>query len=514
MKSGALAPAFPIPSPYPNRNMALTEPSASSSAPPSLPPVGDIVGRDATSLAAAIHAKEISCAEIMAAFLDRIATVNPQANAIVALRDRDDLMAEARLADERVASGAAVGPLHGLPIAVKDLEPVRGVRTTMGSPLFRDWIPAEDSLMVRRLRAAGAIIIGKTNTPEWGLGSHTYNPVYGPTRNAYDPARSAGGSSGGAAVALALRMVPIADGSDYGGSLRNPAGWNNVFGLRPSIGRVPSDTRDLWLPSMGVAGPMARSAPDLALLLSVQAGYDPRAPLSLAEDPAIFRGSLDRDFKGARIAWSGDFGGYLPFEPGVLETCRAALKTFEAMGCSVEEAVPEYPVDRVWEAWVKLRAWQAGGGLRALYDDPAKRARLKPEAVFEIESGARLSAWDISDASAVRSAWYHAVEAFLRRYDFFVLPTAQLFPFDVDLPWPREIAGRTMTTYHEWMKVVLPITMSGCPTVAVPAGFGAEGLPMGLQIVGRNRGELACLQMAQAWDQATGWVRRRPPGQR
>jgi amidase len=476
------------------------------------PPAGGIVARDATDLAAAIRSQELSCVEVMEAFLDRVAEVNPAANAIVALRDRDDLVGEARRADEQVAKGAALGPLHGLPIAVKDLEPVRGVRTTMGSPIFRDWVPAEDSLMVKRLRAAGAVIIGKTNTPEFGLGSHTYNPVYGATRNAYDPGRSAGGSSGGAAVAVALRMLPLADGSDYGGSLRNPAGWNNVFGLRPSIGRVPSDTRDLWLPSMGVAGPMARNAADLALLLSVQAGYDARAPLSISEDPAVFRQNLARDMKGARVAWGGDFGGYLPFAPGVLETCRDALTAFEAMGCSIEEAVPDYPVDPVWQAWRTLRAWQAGGGLRTLYDDPATRALLKPEAVYEIESGRRLSAWDVSDASAVRSAWYHAVEKFLQRYDFFVLPTAQLFPFDVDLHWPKEIAGVAMTTYHEWMKVVLPITMSGCPTVAVPAGFNAAGLPMGLQIVGRNHGELACLQMAQAYDEATRWVRRRPPG--
>jgi amidase len=476
------------------------------------PPAGDIVGMDATTLAAAVRARRLSCVEVMGAFLDRIDQVNPTANAIVARRDRDALIAEARHHDERLGRGDATGPLYGLPIAVKDLDNVKGIRTTMGSPIFRDWVPATDSLMVKRLRAAGAIIIGKTNTPEFGLGSQTYNPVYGATRNAYDPSRTAGGSSGGAAVALALDMLPVADGSDYGGSLRNPAGWNNVFGLRPSFGRVPSDTRDLWLPSMGTAGPMARTVPDLALLLSVQSGYDVRAPLSLDEDPAVFRQDLARDVKGTRIAWVGDFNGYLPFEPGVLDLCRQALTSFEAMGCIVEDALPAYPVEPVWQAWVTLRAWQAGGGLRALYDDPAKRALMKPEAVFEVESGQRLSAYDISDASAIRSAWYHAVQAFLETYDFFVLPTAQLFPFDVDLPWPREIAGRTMTTYHEWMKVVLPVTMSGCPTVAVPAGFNEAGLPMGLQIVGRNRGELACLQIAEAYDKATQWVTRHRPG--
>jgi amidase len=364
--------------------------------------------------------------------------------------------------------------------------------------------------MAERLRKAGAIFIGKTNTPEFGLGSHTYNPVYGTTRNAYDQSRSAGGSSGGAAVALALRMLPVADGSDFGGSLRNPAGWNNVFGFRTSFGRVPADGRDAWLPSMGVLGPMARNVPDLAMLLEVQAGYDDRVPLSMTED-ATFQERLEKDFKGTRIAWSGDFNGYVPYQPGVLEVCERALKTFESMGCIVEEAQPDFPIDAVWNAWLRLRAWQSGGALLAYYYDPAKRALLKPEAIFEVESGLKLSAYDITAAAGVRSEWYQAVRRFFGSYDFFIAPTAQLFPFDADLPWPREIAGRKMQTYHEWMKGVLPITMAGCPALAVPAGFNAQGLPIGMQIVARNHGDLSCLQLAHAYDKATRWVSTRLP---
>jgi amidase len=306
-------------------------------------------------------------------------------------------------------------------------------------------------------------------------------------------------------------MLPVADGTDYGGSLRNPAGWNNVFGFRTSFGRVPADGRDAWLPSMGVAGPMARNVPDLALLLSVQAGHDARAPLSLEGDGARYRAPLEADLKGKRIAWVGDFGGYLPYEAGVLDVCKAALKTFEAIGCIVEEAQPDYPVDAVWQAFVKLRAWQTGGTLLPFYRDPTKRALMKPEAVWEVESGLKLSAYDITAASAVRSEWYHAVRRFFERYDYFVVPTAQLFPFPIELTWPREIDGTRLTTYHEWMKGVLPVTMAGSPALAVPAGFGAQGLPIGIQIVGPNHAEFACLQLAHAYDQVTNWVAKRPP---
>ena len=474
-------------------------------------PASDIVMLDAAELALAITSRRVSCVEAMAAYLDHIDAFNPKVNAIVALQGRADLIGQARVRDDQLTRGEVVGPLHGFPLAVKDLQWVAGIPSTSGSPILRDFAPTQDSLPVERMRAAGAIFIGKTNTPEFGLGSHTYNPVYGVTRGAYDQTRSAGGSSGGAAVALALRMAPLADGSDYGGSLRNPAGWNNVFGFRTSYGRVPTEARDAWLPTMGVAGPMARSVPDLALLLGVQAGYDARLPLSMAGDAGEISGRLQRDFKGARIAWGGDFNGYLPYEPGVLEVCRGALKAFESLGCIVEEAQPDYSIEAVWQAWRRLRAWQSGGELLALYNDPAKRARMKPEAVYEVENGLKLTAYDVTAASVVRTEWYQAVRRFFKTYDYFVLPTAQLFPFDADLHWPKEIAGKTMETYHEWMKVTLPITMSGCPALAAPAGFSDQGLPMGIQIVAVNHGELACLQLAHAYDGATRWTAKRLP---
>jgi len=471
----------------------------------------DIVMMDAVALAVAIRSRQVSCVEVMNAYLDHIERVNPHVNAIVALQDRATLLSQARDRDSEIPRGDPIGALHGLPLASKDLDPVKGIPMTMGSPILKNFVPSSDSAMVERLRRAGAIFIGKTNTSEFGLGSHTYNPVYGVTRNAYDQSRSAGGSSGGAAVSVALRMLPVADGSDYGGSLRNPAGWNNVFGFRTSYGLIPTDGRDAWLPSMGVVGPMARSVPDLAMLLSVQAGYDARVPLSMDTSSGQFQGPLERDFRNTRIAWVSDFNGYIPFEQGVLELCRTALKSFEAIGCTVEEAQPDFPIDAVWKAFLKLRAWQNGGALLAYYNDPEKRAQLKPEAIFEIESGLKLSAFDITAASAVRTEWYHAVRRFFEKYDYLVAPTAQLFPFDAKLDWPKEIAGRKMETYHEWMKIVLPITMAGCPALAVPAGFNAEGLPIGIQIVAPNHCERACLELAHAYDLATRWVSIQPP---
>ena len=471
----------------------------------------DLVMMDAASLASAIRSRQASCVEVMTAYLDHIERLNATVNAIVALQDRENLLSQARERDHQLARGESMGPLHGFPHAVKDLQAVNGIRTTMGSPILKDFVPSADSLMVGRLRKAGAIFIGKTNTPEFGLGSHTYNPVYGATRNAYDIARSAGGSSGGAAVSLSLRMVPVADGSDYGGSLRNPAGWNGVFGFRTSIGRIPTDARDSWLPSMGVAGPMARNVTDLAMLLSVQSGFDARSPLSLEGDGSIFQRRLEKDLKGKRIAWGGDFKGHTPCESGVLEVCRTAVRTFESLGCVVEEAIPDFDLEAVWQAVMRLRGWQQGASMLAYYNDPAKRSLLKPEAIFEVETGLRQSAYDISAASVVRTEWSEAVRRFFERYDFFVVPTAQVFPFDVKEHWPHEISGRKMQTYHEWMKATLLVSMSGCPALAAPAGFSDHGLPIGIQIIGPNRRELDCLQLAYAYETAMSATNRRLP---
>jgi amidase len=471
----------------------------------------DIVMMDALALSRAIQRKQVSCVEVMNAYLDHIDALNPKVNAIVSLQDRSDLISQATSCDTELARGEVRGWMHGLPQAVKDLTATKGIRTTLGSRILKDFVPAADAIIVERVKRAGAIIIGKTNTPEFGLGSNTYNDVFGRTLNSYDQSRTAGGSSGGAGVSVSLHMLPVADGTDHGGSLRNPAAYNNVFGFRPSFGRVPANALDGFYAIMGTPGPMARNVPDLAALLSVQAGYDPRAPLSNRQDPAQFAGPLKRDFKGTRIAWVGGFGGHLPFEPGILDLCKIALKVFESLGCTVEEAMPDYPIEPVWQNWKTLRAWQSGSALKAYYDDPAKRALMKPEAQFEVENGRKLSAYDIYDADVVRTAWYQAVRAFFERYDYFLLPSSQVFPFDAKSDWPKEINGKVMDTYHRWMEVMIPVTMASCPALNVPVGFGARGLPMGLQIVAPNHGELACLQLAHAYDEATKWVTKQPP---
>jgi amidase len=470
-----------------------------------------LVLMDAVSLSTAIHARKVSCVEVMTAYLDHIGKVNPHVNAIVALQDRASLLTQAAEKDQQLARGESMGFLHGFPHAVKDLAPVKGIRSTQGSLIFKDFVPTADSLMVDRLRKAGVIFIGKTNAPEFGLGSHTYNAVYGATRNAYDQSRSAGGSSGGAAVSLALRMLPVADGTDYGGSLRNPAGWNNVFGFRSSYGCVPNDARDQWLPTMAVAGPMARNVSDLALLLSVQAGPDSRVPFSMEAEGSRFEKRLDKKMTGKRIAWCGDFKGLIPHEREVLDVCAQSLKVYESLGCVVEEAQPDYSIEAVWNACLKIRAWQQGGNLLSYYNDPAKRQMLKPEAIYEIEAGLKLSAMDISAASAVRTEWYGALRRFFEHYDYLIMPTAQVMPFDVDLHWPEEVAGRKMQTYHEWMKGTFVITMSGCPTLAVPAGFSAGGLPIGMQVVAPLHHEAECLQLGYAYDIATRPSGRLPP---
>jgi amidase len=467
----------------------------------------DLLNLGARAIAAQIAARKISCEELMRATLARIETLNPRFNPIVALRDGEALIAEARAKD----AGPARGALHGLPFAVKELEAVAGLPLNKGSPALVGQVSTADSIMAARLREAGAILIGKTNVPEFALGSHTVNPVYGATRNAYDERLSAGGSSGGAAVALALRMVALADGSDYGGSLRNPAGWNNVYGFRPSFGRIPRAENDAWIPSMGVLGPMARDPDDLALLFSVQAGYDARAPLSLERDGSAFRGPFTAEMKGKRVAWVGDFGGAIPFDPGVMDVARGAIDTFEAMGCLVEEARPDFDVGEVWRAFKILRQWQ-NAPLLELYNDPAKRPLLPSTALYEVENGLKLSAYEVSDAATVRSRWTEAVRRFFERYDFWALPTAQCFAFPVETRWPTEIGGKAMSTYHEWMQCVVPATMCGSPTLAAPAGFDSQGRAMGVRIVSPNHGERGLLEFAAAYHRATDWPERRRPG--
>ncbi|MCV3736855.1 amidase [Rhizobium sp. TRM96647] len=462
----------------------------------------------ATELSAEIHGRKVSCRSVMEAYLARIGAINPLLNAIVSLRDEGELIAEAEAADRALAAGGSRGWLHGMPFAVKDLSEARGIRCTYGSRIYRDFIPDHDDIHVERIRAAGAIVIGKTNAPEMGLGSHTYNDVFGVTRNPYDLAKSAGGSSGGAAAALAARLVPVADGSDMMGSLRNPAAFNNVIGFRPSFGRVPSLGNELYLGQHAVNGPMGRSVADVAALLATQAGHDARDPLSLpTEDLAPGRA---RDFSGARIGWFGDHGGHLPFEPGVLEVCRSALEVLAALGAAVAEVPAGFDMDRLWWGWKTYRHFLVASAQAADHADPDRRAMMKPEMIWEIENGLALSAGEIAAASAIRSDWYRYVLALFERYDFLALPSAQVFPFDVETHWPRSIAGRAMDTYHRWMEVVIGPTMAGLPVAAMPAGFGPEGLPAGIQIIGPPRADRAVLQIAAAYEALADWTGRAP----
>lgn len=470
-----------------------------------LPPPADICRFSAVEIADGIKNGRFSVCEVVAAFLDRIEAVNPQVNAIVSLRDRAAIIAEAEAADAALAEGIAPGPLFGLPVAVKDLALTKGLRTTFGSPIFADFVPDEDGFFVERMRDAGAIIIGKTNVPEFGLGSNTYNNVFGRTLNAFDPALTAGGSSGGAAVALALNMVPLADGSDFGGSLRNPAAYNNIYGFRPSQGLVPAGpANEIFLSQMGLEGPMGRSLRDIALLLGVQAGYHPRAPLS-HDGAGSFVDRLSRPPDGGRIGWMADLGGHLPIEPGILGLCEAGLRRFETVGFRTDPLVPAFDFEALWSAFKTLRQATSGCNLKLHLDDPRRRALLKPEAVWEAEGAGRLSAPDVYAASITRSAWHGCVLKLFERYDLLALPTAQVFPFGVDLHWPKEVAGRPMDSYHRWMEVSAAASLAGCPTVNVPVGFDDLGRPMGMQLIGPPRRDLDVLRAAAAYEKTLPW---------
>ncbi|MEQ1953682.1 amidase [Mesorhizobium sp. CN2-181] len=466
-----------------------------------LPKASELCRRPATDLARMIVRRQVSVTDVVAAFLDRIDQVNGAVNAIVSLRERDDILAEARVADAVLARGAEPGALFGLPVAVKDLALTKGMCTTFGSRIFADFVPKEDDFFVERMRNAGAIIIGKTNVPEFGFGSQTYNEVFGTTRNALDQRLTSGGSSGGAAVALALHMLPVTDGSDFCGSLRNPAAFNNIFGFRPSQGRVPAGPQpEIFVAQMGVEGPMARNIDDLALLLGVQAGYDARAPLSLDDD---FPGSAGpRD--GAqpwRVAWLGDLGGHLPMEDGILHLCEAALLRAEAGPFRTEPCVPDVDFERLWQAFLVLRHSTSGAALKVHYDNPGQLGLLKPEAIWEIEGAFGLTASQIYAASTVRSDWYRAVLRLFERFDILALPTAQVFPFDAEIHWPSEIGGRGMDSYHRWMEVTAFATLAGCPAISVPVGFDARGRSMGMQLIGRPRGDAALLSAAASYEQ-------------
>lgn len=456
----------------------------------------------AADLLGKLRAGQVSAAEVMRATLDRIAQVNDRVNAIVALQDEGVLMAQARAADEK----SRHGPLHGLPMAVKELVNVAGMPSTQGSPLFRGVVPGRDDALAARLRAAGAILIGKTNVPEFGLGSHTFNPVYGATRNPYDPTRSAGGSSGGAAVALATGMLALADGSDMMGSLRNPAAWNNVYGFRPSWGRVPSEPQgDLFLHQLSTLGPMARSPEDIGLLLDVMSGSDPRQPLSVDSAP-VSPVSLGR-LEDKRIGWLGDWGGAFPMEEGILDLCRRELTIFADLGATIEEVSPPFEADRIWDSWITLRSFSVAASLRPLAE---RSDALKDSARWELERGLALTAMQVQDASVIRSDWYRRAVDLFATYDALVLPATQVWPFPVEQPYPDSIGGVAMDTYHRWMQVVTPVSLLGLPCLSIPAGFGPRGLPVGMQLFGPRGDDAQLLALGAAYHAVTQWPHKRP----
>ena len=466
----------------------------------------DLCFMSATQLAALLQARDLSAREVMAAHLTRIHQVNPKVNAIVAKLDDEKCLALAAAADERAARGKPIPPLHGLPMAFKDLQPAVGFPCTFGSQIYKDAFPEQDSVLVERLRNAGAIAIGKTNVPEFGMGSHTYNQVYGTTRNPYDLTRSAGGSSGGAGAALATGMLPLADGSDLGGSLRNPGNFNNVIGMRPSVGLIPSAPNPFPLLGFAVNGPLARTVADTAFLLSVMAGADPRDPSCYPSDPALFRGTLERDFRGARVAWCPDLGE-LPLDPRVRSVLDAQRATFESLGCLVEDAHPDLSdADSIFLTIRGFRSAAVYGPLLARYRD-----LMKPEAIGEIEGGLALRSSDVAQAMIQHGQLLERVRLFQEKYEFIVCVVNQVPPFDATLDWPKTINGVEMTHYVAWMKSAYWMTVTFRPAISVPAGFTSDGLPVGLQIVGRYRNDMSVLQLAHAFEQATGFGSRRPP---
>ncbi|MEM8498508.1 MAG: amidase [Pseudomonadota bacterium] len=457
----------------------------------------------ALRLSQAINKREVSCVEVMTAHLSLRDTLNPTYNALVSLADPERLLTQAKECDAELARGEYRGWMHGFPVAIKDLANAKGFVTSNGSPIFRDNVAQDDSIHIARMKQAGAIVTGKSNVPEFGLGSQSYNTVFGATKNAYDGKSTAGGSSGGAAAALALRLQPVADGSDFMGSLRNPAGYNNVIGFRPTPGLVPLSRS--FIEELPCNGPMARNVSDTARLLATMAGHDARSPSSLPMRAAEFEQPLGRDFNGARIGWLGDFSGYLAMEAGVIELSEKALSDFEAVGATVEHAAVDFSMPELWQIWLVFRHWLNRGRMGDLYENKELRKQLKPEAVWEAEGASDLTALDVYAASAGRARWYAALQKAFERYDFLVLPSAQVFPFDASIHWPKSIAGKTMDTYHRWMEVVIPGTLAGCPVINVPAGFGSNGLPMGLQIIGSRYKDFALLQIAYAYEQTARW---------
>lgn len=457
----------------------------------------------ATQLSAAIRQRQISCVEIMQAYLQRISELNPVLNAIVAIGDEQQLVEQAQRADDALARGDYWGWMHGMPHAVKDLANVKGFATCMGSPILAGTIALQDDVHIARIRQQGAIFIGKTNVPEFGLGSHTFNSVYGTTRCGLNKALSAGGSSGGAASALAARLLPVADGSDMMGSLRNPAAFNNVVGFRPSTGRVPrTSAKGMFDSEMVTAGPMGRNVEDTVRLLLTMAGFDQTDPISLKETLPAYESFIARELRGLRIAWLGDLNGHLAMEPGILSLCEHKLAILSELGAEIDPCQVDFDLNLLWQAWVHLRQ-HTMAGMQEYLRDPNDRERLRGEVVWEIENGLKLSAQLVSDAENVRVRWQQCLASLCEQYDLLALPAAQVFPFAADIDWPGSIDGRVMDTYHRWMEVSIAATMAGLPVVSLPAGFDSKERPAGLQVIGGIAKDREVLEFAMAYETYT-----------
>lgn len=464
-----------------------------------------IVFQPARELAKHIQTGELSVQEVVETHLEQIDQLNPKINAIINL-NAEQAMEAAKKADQQLQAGESVGPFHGLPIAIKDTANAVGFPTTYGFVPFKNNMPKEDDILVERLKDAGAIIIGKTNVPEFAAGSHTFNNLFGTTKNPYDLTKTAGGSSGGAAAAVVTGMIPFADGSDMGGSLRNPGSYNNVVGFRPSPGRVPSYPKQALYSPLAVQGPIARDVKDTAFLMSVIAGPDVRSPLSIEEPGSIFLNSLDMNMKGKRIAWSTDLGGLIPVDPAVKKVVEDSAKVFENLGCLVEEAYPDLSdAEDIFQTFRALEMELSYATVYQYYKD-----HLKDTLIWNIEKGINLKATDINRAERKRHKLYHKIRQFFDTYDAFILPVSQVPPFDANIEYPTEINGKQMSTYIEWMQSAYFITVTGTPAISVPAGFSPDGLPIGLQIVGPHRADFDVLRIAYAFEQATKFSNIRP----
>jgi amidase len=461
----------------------------------------------ARALAEGIRARRFSAREALEAHLARIAEVNPRINAVVTL-DEEGARARAAAADEATVRGAALGPLHGVPMTHKDTHDTAGMRTTFGSPIYRDRVPDADAQIVARLKRAGVNSTGKTNVPEFAAGSHTFNPVFGTTTNPYDTTRSAGGSSGGVAAAIAARIQPAGDGSDMGGSLRTPGAFCNVVGFRPSAGRVPdAGAADpyAWLSRQGV---MAREVSDIAYLMESVAGPDPLVPTSLPEPGALFAVPLRRELTGVRIGWTPDFGLGVPVDREIVDVLKRGLRVFEELGATVEHACPD--LRAADEVFATTRAFDFALNYGDLLED--HRGEMKKALVWNIEKGLALTVDELVGAQRARGRLHRATTAFFGEFDLLVAPVTQVLPFDAGMEYPDSIGDVVLENYLDWMRAATLVSATGLPAISVPAGFSGGGLPIGLQVVAPDRADLALLHAAHAFEQATGYAATPPAG--